>query len=301
MKKCLITGSTGLIGSSLVPELQDDFDLFLLKRNCQEETLRNQQLALSLSDPNFADNLPGKMDCVIHLAQSERYRDFPEGVQDVFDVNVRSTLILLDYARKAGVKNFILASSGVVYESENKGIKEDNPLTLKKGNLGFYYSSKLCAEALAENYAECMNVIILRFFFVYGPGQRKSMLIPRLVQSVIDGKPLQLHGQDGMLMNPIYITDAVMALKKALEINSSEKINIAGSEIMNIRQIGNTIASCLNKEAIFDVKKDIAPQHLVGDIVKMKSCLLTPQVSFKEGINNYIEKVISQNSLSLNV
>lgn len=289
MEKCLITGSTGLIGSSLVSELQNDYSLVLpTRRPFQDDCENIRRLNIDLTNPNFSDALPHKMDYVIHLAQSERYRDFPEGVEDVFDVNVRSSLLLLDYAKKAGVKTFILASSGVVYEPERQGIKEDRPLTLKKGNLGFYYTTKLCAEALAENYADCMNIIILRFFFVYGLKQRKSMLIPRLIQSVIDGRAIQLHGNNGMLMNPIHVSDAVNAVTKALKVTSSDKFNIAGTEVLSMRQICTTIGNCVQKEPSFDVKPESLPQHLIGDTEKMKSLLCIPKVTFKQGIEQYI-------------
>ena len=64
----------------------------------------------------------------MHLAQSPRYRDFPEGALDVFEVNVGSTQRLLDWACRQGVKRFIYASSGGVYGHGEAPFEEDVPI-----------------------------------------------------------------------------------------------------------------------------------------------------------------------------
>src|SRR5690606_28137079 len=108
-----------------------------------------------------------------------------------------STLKLLDYARHQGARTFIYASSGGIYNAGSHLCSEDANIYIGR-DLGFYINSKLCSEILIESYAEHMTVIILRFFFVYGPGQRTSMLIPRLVQSVYEGKIITLDGENGL-------------------------------------------------------------------------------------------------------
>ena len=169
--------------------------------------------------------LPNEVDTIVYLAQSDHFRDFPDKSQDIFAVNAASVLQMLDYARESGVKRFIYASSGGVYGSSQDVLIENTSLSINN-KLGFYLSTKICAEALLENYIPYMSIIILRFFFVYGFGQRKDMLIPRLVDSVRQGEPIHLQGKEGFKLNPIYVVDAVHSIKKALLLNESYKIDL---------------------------------------------------------------------------
>lgn len=63
-----------------------------------------------------------------------------------------------------------------------------------------------------------------------------------LVQSVLDGRPIVLHGQDGIRINPTYVADAVTAIEADLVLEGSHKINIGGPEVLTMRQIGEMIA-----------------------------------------------------------
>ena len=117
---------------------------------------------------DLPDTLPSAVDAVVHLAQSPAYKHFPEGAPDVFAVNVASTFALLDYARRASARSFVLASTGGIYDYSPAPIDEDAALAPSS----HYFRSKYAAEVLMESYADLMATIALRFFFVYGPGQR---------------------------------------------------------------------------------------------------------------------------------
>lgn len=289
MEKLLITGGSGLIGSHLIRSL-GDYTVFNLSRrsfNSDDNLQTVQNLTLDLSKEWKRKLLPPQIDAVIHLAQSEHFRDFPEQAEEVFQVNTVSTLRLLDYARRAGARTFILASSGGIYGYGEQEFCEDVEIS-PKGNLGFYLGTKLCSEVIAESYTPFMNVIMLRFFFVYGAGQRRSMLIPRLVQSVLDGKPIMLQGQNGIRINPTYVSDAVAAITHALELEGSHKINVGGPDVLSLRKIGQIIGSVVERKPRFDVQLEAEPRHLVGDIHKMSRLLHRPKVKFEKGIKMYL-------------
>jgi len=290
MRKCLITGATGLIGRHVVGLLSDNWELYALARKAEDlPSHRTHYIKCDLDEELSLERLPTTVDAVIHLAQSEHFREFPMHAERIFKVNVVSTLRLLKYSWYARVKTFVLASSGGIYGHGDEGFREDEPIAAK-GDLGFYLGTKLCAEVLVENFTPFMNIIILRFFFVYGAGQRSSMLIPRLVKAVKEKQPIILHGKDGLKMNPTYVTDAASAVCRSLELAESEKINIVGPEVLNLREVGQQIGNVLHKDPVFEVKKDIPPQHVVGDIKKMNHLLGRPVVKFEEGIAKYIEE-----------
>lgn len=230
--------------------------------------------------------LPTSIDVVIHLAQSSHFREFPEQAMDVFGVNVASTARLLDYARTAGARHFILASSGGVYGAGDEAFRENSPIP-HHGQLGYYLGSKLCAEVLAQNYSSLMNVAILRFFFMYGKGQKRQMLVPRLVDNVIAGNPINLQGKDGIKINPIHVSDAAAALEGCLKLEGSHTFNVAGAQTMSMREIAGLIGQAVGREPVFKIDA-CEPRHLIADIGALSDSLVVPRVSFAQGIMELI-------------
>lgn len=247
-------------------------------------------LPFDLSSEDFDRHLPDSIEAVIHLAQSNHFKDFPDKAKDIVAVNALSTIKLLDYARRAKAKTFVYASSGAVYGTPVEVCHENTALTVDSKK-GLYYASKLASEMFIESYSNYMKTVILRFFFIYGPGQRKQMLIPRLVNSVLENKPISLQGNHGMRINPIYALDAATAVTASLSIPQSAIINVAGSEVLSLRQIGETIGAHVGKSPCFDINHSATPVDLVGDITKMHSLLTKPQVFFTEGIKKYLSSV----------
>jgi UDP-glucose 4-epimerase len=284
MKRILITGATGLIGSSLIPLLKDH-TVFCLGRHLYTEG-KAENIIMDFAEEWDESLLPKQIDAIIHLAQSENFRLFPQKAEDVFDVNVSSTLKLLNYAQKVGAKKFIYASSGGIYGTGNHGFTEEN-LIHARNDLGFYLSTKLCSEILIENYAPFFDVVMLRFFFAYGAKQKRSMLIPRLVDSVLAQKPIMLQGANGISINPIYVSDAADSIVKSLFLEGNHKINIGGNETLSIREIAEKIGDIVGKKPIY-IQNEGIPQNLIGDISKMKQLLHIPSISFEEGIKNLI-------------
>lgn len=290
MPTCLVTGGTGLIGAHLLPRLAAQWEVIATTRRTPapgEAAYPVTWVSADLAASWSITALPEKIDAVIHLAQSPNFRRFPEEARDVFHVNTLSTLHLLDYARRAGARTFILASTGGVYGFGDQPFAE-HAVIPAMAELDFYARTKLCAEIVAQSFAQVMNVIVLRFFFVYGPGQPMDRLIPRIVQMVIDGKPIVLQGQDGMAINPTYVSDGVAAVCAALALGESQTINVGGAERLTLRQIGESIGAIVHKPPSFEVRTKERSRHLVGDIQRMTAQLGAPQVPFARGIEAYI-------------
>jgi nucleoside-diphosphate-sugar epimerase len=282
-----MTGATGLIGRHVVSELTRDWEVYSIERGPERGQLGPiHPIHCDLAGDWDEGRLPGSVDAVIHLAQSEHYQEFPEFAEHMLRVNVISAIRLIEYARRAKARQFILASSGGVYGHGEKGAKEDDPLVIKK-DIGFYLGTRLGAEILAQSYGAFTNLIILRFFFVYGPGQGNRMLVPRLVRSCLEGKPILLQGKGGMRCNPTYVTDAAFAVCRALELDRSETINVAGPEVLALRQMADEIGEVTRKRPSFQVEQ-AEPRHFIGDIEKMQRVLGPPRVRFKDGIRAYI-------------
>jgi UDP-glucose 4-epimerase len=271
----VVTGAAGLIGRHLLPALSLKHGVCAVSRRSspgassqpgQPSTV--SWLSADLAADVLPAGLPARADVVVHLAQSSHYREFPEKALDVFNVNVASTARLLDWSRNAGVRQFILASSGGI----------------ESGSRNYYLASKASAELLAESYSEFFTVTRLRFFFVYGLHQKPGMLVPRLINSIRESDEIALVGRDGLRLNPIAVADAVGAVVAAIDGNVSGQFDIGGPEVLTLRAMCETIARHLGVAARFTHDLTRVPTDIVGDISAMSTRLRAPRWRFDDGI-----------------
>ncbi|MEK6560347.1 MAG: GDP-mannose 4,6-dehydratase, partial [Nitrospirota bacterium] len=194
MTNVLITGGAGFIGSHLSERLLkegsrviclDNFDTFYdpqIKRENINPFLSNKNYTLIEGDIRdlklLADIFSGnKIDVIVHIAARAGVRPSIKEPLLYLDVNIRGTTNLLEMAKDYKVKQFIFASSSSVY-GENKKVpfsEEDNvdyPISP-------YAATKKAGELVCFTYHHLYNipVVCLRFFTVYGPGQRPEMAI----------------------------------------------------------------------------------------------------------------------------
>lgn len=271
----LITGAAGLIGRNLVAAMEGEGSVWALARRPGVTSGSARWIEADLSSDSFVERLPEGVDTLVHLAQSPHYRDFPDHANDVFHVNVASTAKLLDWSHRHGVRRFILASAG---GADRAG--DGAPLSN-------YLAGKRAAELIAQSYAAQLRVTVLRFFFVYGKDQRRSMLMPRLVDTVRAGKPITLTGQDGMQLNPTHVDDAVAAIRQAVIADRPGTFDIAGPEIVSLRKIGELIGARVGRDPEFVVEAGIA-SDLIGDISRMSAQLVAPRRRLADGIEDLL-------------
>lgn len=291
MKKILISGANGLVGSHLVNKLSRDkeIELILLLRSGLS-TPNCKSIEVDFSKDWDVSILPPGINTIIHLAQSENFRDFPNSANDIFYVNTLSTLKLADYAQKNNVEHFIYASSAGIYGNGDLSGFDENSDIVYKSDLGFYLATKHCSEVILDNYSSLLNVIMLRFFFVYGRGQKNEMLIPRLVNNVKEGNPIKLSSENGLVINPTYVGDAVDAILACLNLKRSYKINVAGPQTLSLRDIANIIGEKVGKQPVFEINLNAVSAYMVGNIAKMNELLGSPKVDFKTGLDLFLQK-----------
>lgn len=290
MKSILLTGATGLIGSHFLAAHRGDFAIHTVsRRGAGRGDEGKSHISMDLSQPWDAAALPPRIDAVVHLAQSEHFREFPEGAVDTFSVNTLATVRLLDYARRAQARTFVLASSGGVYAASDSDFTESAKIPAR-GDLGFYLGTRLCSEIAAQSYSPYFNLVTLRFFFVYGPGQRPDMLIPRLIDRVRAGAAIVLQGSEGIRITPTHVSDAVAAVRQSLELSGMHTINVGGPEALSIAEIAGIIGRRLGRSPVFSVDQAAAPGHLIGDMTRMREMLVAPRVRFEDGVQSMLRR-----------
>lgn len=290
-QRILIFGASGFIGRHTVA--------LLSKSGCDvyAQCMPGEELApipgviwfsCDLREGLCENFLPPVCDSVIYLAQSPEFRKFPDGAESVFAINVAGVFRSIEYARKVGARRFIFASTGSVYDLNGKPLHEEDLIDVAT-NKGFYAASKLAAELVIRPYAECMSVIILRLFMPYGTGLNSSMLLSDLVYRIRSQIPIDLHGEEGMRINPIYIDDVTRLVERCIEYDNSITLNVAGAEAASLREVGLIIGNVLGVSPVFNVKQTPAPV-MIGDITTMKHNLgFTPKTPMKEGFSLWLK------------
>ncbi|MCB9109950.1 MAG: NAD(P)-dependent oxidoreductase [Anaerolineales bacterium] len=285
MKKILITGAHGLLGHQVCNDgINQGYDVVALTHSTPTKPIQGvTYLTVDFTSTWDSVTLPDRVDAIIHLAQSSKFRNFPDSALDVFQVNTASTAKLLDYAKRTGVKKFIFASSGGIYGNGQQAHKETGTI-LSPVELDYYLASKLASEMLVQNYSSIFQTIILRFFFIYGPRQNRSMLLPRLMDNIAQGKKITLKGRDGLRINPVHVADAAAAVLASLGTMESGIINVAGPDILSIRQICMAMGAYLGSQPVFE-QQEGTPSNLIGDIQKMKEKLHQPEIRLMDSFS----------------
>jgi UDP-glucose 4-epimerase len=289
--KVLITGATGQMGNRVLPKLASEHEVIALSRGeaSSESDSGVTWIHQDLTEPLDRRALPGQVDCIVHLAQSQRYREFPEGAADVFAVNVASTSRLLEYARESGAESFVLASTGGVYAPGPEPIDEEAQLAPASP----YLRSKRMAELLVETYAGLLHTTMLRFFFVYGPGSAQT-LVARLAKQILADEVIDIDGDPGLKMNPIFVEDAASAVAAALGLRGHSVVNVAGSEVVSVTELIQRLGSALNLEPRLRHSEG-DPGDLVADTGLLRSELgFTPGHGLDEGLASVAESLGSR-------
>lgn len=288
----LITGAAGFIGRYLGRTLGERHNVFGLVRNSSKlNHMTGVAVIADLSDVNFVSALPENIDCIIHLAQSDNYRDFPGGVQDMVSINIDATAKLLQWAKKVGVKQFIYTSTANVYKKSSEAFMESHSTEPES----FYGATKLAAEHLAIQFHNFFQVDILRCFTVYGPSQ-SGMLIPNIIERINMGIPIILAGGIGVYMSPIYIKDLGLIIDRLMTTKSPEKarlLNVCGDQVTNLGEIVRIAEEIIGKTAIIKIT-DNDPAYFIGNNDRLMKYLNKHQFT---NIKAGLEYVINQDGM----
>ncbi|MBI4338630.1 MAG: NAD(P)-dependent oxidoreductase [Chloroflexi bacterium] len=286
--RIVITGATGFIGGYLVPFLAPRHEVFCLARDPSRlpQIPSVTPVRGDLGAPDALANLPEKADAIVHLAQANV--PFPERANELFDVNALSTQRLADYARRAGVANFVYASSGSVYAPTDQVMTEDSLVRPQ----GFYPLTKQLSEAVLACYQPQLNVCILRLFAPYGPGQTARM-IPGIIGRVRSGQVVTLANGGQPRVNPIYIDDVLRVIDQALSLKGHHTVNAAGPEVVSIADIAAIAGKALGAEPRLEHRTDPTRINLVADTARMLATFPLPNmVTAREGIRRTAEAMM---------
>jgi len=269
----LVTGGAGFIGSHVCEQLLrdghsvwafDDLNSFYAT-DLKQRNLRDiQSLAKpfefihgDLTDRSAVEEVFAsvKFDQVIHLAARAGVRPSLEEPALYQRVNVEGTVNLLEATRLHGVQKITIASSSSVYGVNSKvPFSESDPIF---SAISPYAASKLACEALGHVYHHVygMDIVMLRFFTVYGPRQRPDLAIRKFATLIEAEKPIPVFGDGSTARDYTYIMDILAGIVACTQKEFGYEIfNLGESETVKLTGLIELLENALGKKAIIDRK-----------------------------------------------
>ncbi|MFZ4773774.1 MAG: SDR family NAD(P)-dependent oxidoreductase [Terrimicrobiaceae bacterium] len=304
----LVTGGAGFIGShvcrrllseghgvTLIDDFNDYYDPAIKRANVLglgeavhvvEGDIRDRDQIQRL----FAE---GKFEAVIHIAARAGVRPSVSDPQLYIDTNITGTHHLLEASRQFGVGRFLFASSSSVYGLAKKvPFSEDLPLPQ---TLSPYAATKLAGEHICGNYSYLfgLRVVCLRFFTVYGPGQRPDLAIHKFTDAIHKGLPIPQYGDGSTRRDYTYIDDIVQGVMGALKYEGAlfDIFNLGENQTITLSELIREIEKGLGKKAVIELLPEQQGDMPLtsADITKARALLgYNPQTKIAEGIPKFI-------------
>lgn len=309
MKKVLVTGAAGFIGSSAVDALLargdrvvgiDNFNAFydpaIKRRNLAQAQahpaftlVAGDLLDAALIDGLFARERP---DVVLHLAAWAGVRPSFENPQLYYDVNIKGSQHIIDACLAHPVSHLVFASSSSVYGGSDRiPFQEDDPIS---GPVSPYAATKRMNEHMCHVYSHVrdLRVTLLRFFTVYGPRQRPEMAIHKFARLIDAGAPVPMFGDGVTLRDYTYIDDILDGVLKAIDTPFRyEILNLGESHTTSLRDLIRMIGEALGKTPVIEEH----PMHK-GDVPVTYACIdkarellgYAPNCAMEEGLRRFV-------------
>lgn len=320
MRKVLITGAAGFIGSRLAEHLHalgfevvgcdiynfrnaffdvgNSNHLFVQKLRCDRiaHFLHNNQIqyhAVDLSDNGAVAKLFSnvKPDAVVHLAAQAGVRHSVKAPMDFVKSNLNGFANVLDACRNYAVEDFLYASSSSVYGARTTApFSEIDRCDTPES---FYAATKIANEVMAQSYYSQYKTTSMgmRFFTVYGPWGRPDMAPMLFAQKMQQRLPIQLFGNGVLKRDFTFVADTVYAIGQLLQKGASRRhadvVNIGHSNPIQVADFVSTLSQCLGIEPIIE----LAPMQ-ISDVPLTCACdekLIQligewPHTSLKDGL-----------------
>jgi UDP-glucose 4-epimerase len=308
MKKAVVTGGAGFIGSHLAEEVSkqgykviilDDLsagkmeNIAGLLKDSKAEFVRGSVVDLPRLQKVFRD-----ANYIFHLAA---IASVPKSMKDPLashEVNLTGTLNVLQAARDNGVKKLVYASSAAVYgDTRVQPTGEDVPALPQSP----YAVAKLAGEHYCRVFTEAYGLpaVCLRYFNIFGPRQdpasEYAAVIPAFIQKATRGEPLAIDGDGEQTRDFVYVKDAVRANILAAESGLSGVFNIGGGQSISINHLADLILRLAgsNQKPVHREPRAGDIKHSLADITRARKLGFHPAYTLEAGIK---EMMLSQST-----
>ena len=312
VKKILITGADGFIGSHLTENLvkngydvtafvyYNSFNSWGWLEDVNPKILKNIKIISGdIRDYQSIYNASKKIDCIINLAALIGIPYSYSSPDSYIQTNIIGTSNILNASLKNNVTKIIHTSTSEVYGTPKKlPIDESSNLNAQSP----YAATKVAADQLALSYHKSFDlpVAILRPFNTYGPRQSARAVIPTIISQLIENKLVKI-GNIKPTREFNYIDDTVNAFRLGIENKKivGEIVNIGNGFNISVKKLGELLAKKLNKKFNFKIEKSrirksqTEVENLKANNKKAKKLLKwEPKYGKLIGLNKGLEKTI---------
>lgn len=321
METLLVTGGAGFIGSSFVKiALERGFQIRVLddlSTGTEETASRLREMGVDvfigdLRDSRLLETVMQGIDAVVHLAAQASVPLSIQTPNETADINIKGTEYLLNKCIRFGIKRVIMASSAAVY-----GENENFPLSEKDGGdlLSPYAESKWENEhQISKARDEGVEAVALRFFNVYGIGQRPdsayAAVIPKFIDLMVQGKAPQVYGDGLQTRDFVHVRDVCNAILRFLDPiwhgRTHHVFNVATQTRRSLVELIEEINSSLGEldgshvalNPVFGSDRAGDIRHSMADITRLKNAAdWNPTVKFSDGIRELVTEAYNNNQL----
>ena len=310
MKKVLVTGADGFIGSHLVEKLIDlDYEV---KAFCyynsfnswgwldtfpKEKLEKIEVFTGDVRDPNGVRTAMKGCDTVFHLAALIAIPYSYHSPDSYVDTNIKGTLNILQAARDLNLERILVTSTSEVYgTAQYVPIDEKHP----KQPQSPYSATKIGADSIADSFYRSFNlpVSIVRPFNTYGPRQSARAIIPTIITQLLNGFEEIKLGDLTPTRDLLYVKDTVEGFIEISKSNSliGHECNIATNSEISMRELAETLIKLINPKAkIVQDKERLRPEksevfRLFGDNSKiLEHTHWKRKYSLEEGLQETID------------
>ncbi len=301
MKRILVTGGAGFIGSAVIAHLQRaGHEIFVIDNlsfgnrqfiNVDDKHFFNADIL----DENRMDEIIGSIrpNIIIHLAAIHFIPYCNQHPYESSNINIRGTIHILKAARKYKPEKVFFASTAAVYPIYDNAVNE----TFATGPMDIYGLSKLTVEHLCNDFhlQSQIPVVVCRFFNAFGPNETNPHLIPEIQKQVLEGKRKIQLGNLTPKRDFIHTFDMAAAVETLLTqvkegihtFNLGRGIEYSVTEIVDAfsKAIGEKIEIEVDPARVRKVER----QHLLADVSKLKSLGWEPKIGIEEGIKTLVQ------------
>ena len=304
MKKIVITGAAGFIGSNLVDKLLNEGFFVYGIDNLITGSLDNLSHLNSNNNFDFVNHdvtkyidIKDKIDYVFHFASPASPIDYLEYPIQTLKANAIGGHNALGLAKKNNAK-FILASTSEVYGDPLEHPQKEsyfgnvNPI----GPRSIYDEAKRFIESMTISYHvyHKLRVSIVRIFNTYGPRMKidDGRVLPTFIKQAASNKDLTVNGDGTQTRSFCYIDDLVNGIIQLMNSEYSYPINIGNDDEVTINEIASTLISILNSQSkvIYNELPEDDPLKRKPDLTLAKKILnWAPKIDKKDGFEMLIE------------
>ncbi len=245
MRKLLVIGASGSLGTGVIKDLKDKYEITGTYLNSEVKIDGIKKVKVDITDSQSLDNIGGDFDTVLLIAGAMPAEMKGYNPQKYIDVNITGTLNVLEYCRKNNINKiiYIMTFSDVAGSFYNGvPIQEDAPRTINyKGDHALYAITKVTVLELLEHYHQDygMQTIAFRIPTVYCDdnninyyvdGESKVKAYIKMIQSVVNDKRIELWGDSDNAKDMPYIKDFSRLMGKAVESKTAQGLYNAGTD-----------------------------------------------------------------------